>query len=52
MRRVAGVPIVGLGLLLAIIAWGGSVSGHASIPFPQLRTLAPGRRQVNLLATR
>jgi len=41
MKRVAGVPIVALGLLLAIIAWGGSVSGHASIPFQQLRTLAP-----------
>ena len=27
MKRVAGVPIVALGLLLAIIAWGGSVSG-------------------------
>ena len=29
MKRVGGVPIVVLGLLAAIIAWGGSVPGHA-----------------------
>src|SRR2546427_12372401 len=29
MKRGGGVPIVVLGLLAAIIAWGGSVPGHA-----------------------